>query len=550
MAGKVLAAVISLALLLGGVYLYLLMNETDKPAVQPKQVSKTGSANSSTEPITETPAEAAAKRLVPTAVGSQTEPSAPAIQRPEPFKDWPVPAVALLLTGEQHGYIEPCGCSAEQLGGVSRRANLLAKMKAKSWPVVAVDLGGLINRARVARPQTESKFKLAHDALKGMGYAAVGMGVEELKLNPALLLGYHDPEKLPFVCCNIVLFDTPGEGVSRFRIVEAGGLKIAITGVLGDSFKPDVFPEEGVQNVTFSNPTEELTKVLAEIDAAGADVRVLLSNSSVEESKKLIETFPQFDVVMTAGGPGEPDPTPLFVGKTLLAMTGEKGKHTGVVGVFPKDEKQKLRYELVDIDPKRFDDTPEMRALMAEYQDVLKLLLIAENDPAVDHPSGTEFVGAETCGKCHTKAYAKWETSRHAHALESLKTGRKGEEATWISRIHDPECLACHVTGWSPTEYVRFTSGYSSETATPHLLGQQCENCHGPGKAHVDAEYAFKKSPKREQREAAEKQRGAMHLDKELVSKRGTCIKCHDGDNSPNFNFETYWPKVAHPGRD
>src|SRR2546426_3771802 len=42
---------------------------------------------------------------------------------PPLFRDWPKPDVALLLTGEQNGYLQPCGCSAIQLGGLARRYN-------------------------------------------------------------------------------------------------------------------------------------------------------------------------------------------------------------------------------------------------------------------------------------------------------------------------------------------------------------------------------------------------------------------------------------------
>jgi hypothetical protein len=28
------------------------------------------------------------------------------------------------------------------------------------------------------------------------------------------------------------------------------------------------------------------------------------------------------------------------------------------------------------------------------------------------------------------------------------------------------------------------------------------------------------------------------------------CVKCHDGDNSPEFSFETYWQQIRHPDRD
>jgi len=40
-----------------------------------------------------------------------------------------------------------------------------------------------------------------------------------------------------------------------------------------------------------------------------------------------------------------------------------------------------------------------------------------------------------------------------------------------------------------------------------------------------------------------------LHLD-QAVAKERVCIRCHDLDNSPKFEFDEYWKKVAHPGRD
>jgi hypothetical protein len=28
------------------------------------------------------------------------------------------------------------------------------------------------------------------------------------------------------------------------------------------------------------------------------------------------------------------------------------------------------------------------------------------------------------------------------------------------------------------------------------------------------------------------------------------CMQCHDLDNSPDFDFQAYWPKVKHVGKD
>ena len=27
------------------------------------------------------------------------------------------------------------------------------------------------------------------------------------------------------------------------------------------------------------------------------------------------------------------------------------------------------------------------------------------------------------------------------------------------------------------------------------------------------------------------------------------CLQCHDEDNSPEFDFQLYWPKVKHTGK-
>ena len=60
-----------------------------------------------------------------------------------PWETWPKPQLAFILTGEQHGFFEPCGCTSSQLGGMSRRANLVQKMTDAGWSVRGLDVGGL-----------------------------------------------------------------------------------------------------------------------------------------------------------------------------------------------------------------------------------------------------------------------------------------------------------------------------------------------------------------------------------------------------------------------
>ncbi|MEZ6047887.1 MAG: cytochrome c family protein [Planctomycetaceae bacterium] len=254
--------------------------------------------------------------------------------------------------------------------------------------------------------------------------------------------------------------------------------------------------------------------------------------------------------MLTAKSAEDPDPRAVPIGESgrIMVKVGQKGKNVGVLGYYP-DAEEKLRWELIDLDNRRFKNDPSMAEHMQSYQDNIAFEDLVNTEPAITHPSGYTFVGAKKCGMCHTKAYEKWKTSKHAHGFETLSVGRPGQEATWISRIHDPECLSCHVTGWEPQENIRFASGFTDEEKSPELKGQQCENCHGPGSKHLELEGLWKNSPESADKNEVDKLRREMHLDKQTVEKN-VCSKCHDHENSPKFNLEEYWEKVKHPYRD
>src|SRR5438876_848107 len=65
--------------------------------------------------------------------GGQGEPGAADPARL--FRGWPRPDLALILSGEQHGYLQPCGCSRPQFGGLARRFNFLQTLKERGWPM-------------------------------------------------------------------------------------------------------------------------------------------------------------------------------------------------------------------------------------------------------------------------------------------------------------------------------------------------------------------------------------------------------------------------------
>ncbi|MCG6154696.1 multiheme c-type cytochrome [Rubinisphaera margarita] len=473
-------------------------------------------------------------------------------EAPEPIVEgWSKPELAIIFTGEAHGYMEPCGCSETQSGGISRRADLFRQLREdKGWNVIGLDLGDFVKRTR---RQDQIKFGVMHTALADMGYDAMTLGPSDLKLQVDYLFSTvsnsTDPEtELPYISANVVFYDTPDIGSpARSRVIDVDGTKVGVTGVIGEKFAEKVSAGSDNSLLRIDDPVASLKPVVEDLKAQGCELLVLLSQSSRTETSRILEQVPDFDLCLRGGGPEDPNGVPQEVGKTTVIEAGRKGKYAGVLGYFPGQEK-KFRYELVDLDKERFRRTPAMENHMAFYQDLLKEQQIVQSEPAVPHPDGHKFVGSEKCGTCHTKAFAKWKESRHSHATETLISGHERyAEVPWINRVHDPECLACHSVGWNPQEVFRYESGFVSMDQSPHLAGQGCENCHGPGSHHTTLEETFKETGQNNPDLASARE--AMKIDLVTAEKK-LCVKCHDFENSPKFNFQTYWPKVQHRGKD
>lgn len=456
---------------------------------------------------------------------------------PPLFEGWPQPDLTLFFTGRQYGYIEPCGCTglANQKGGLNRRHTFIQRLEKRGWNPVPIDIG---NQIRRFGRQPEVKFQSTIAGLKSIGYQAIAFGPDDLRISGGELLAAAigtDGEPAPFVAANVNILDqTP-----PLRVIETAGKKIGVTAILGKE------EQRGVANpdVTLSDPDDKLAELLPKLKETKCDIYVLLSHTSIEQSRRLGAKFPIFDLVVTAGSAGEPAHRlePIEGTDGHLVQIGIKGMYVSVVGVFD-DERQRFRMQRAPLDG-RFPDSRDMLDLMASYQQQLEAMGLAglAIKPHA-HPSGRKFVGTSACADCHYEEYEIWKETPHAHGTDSLT--HPGERSE-IPRHHDPECLSCHVTGWNPQEYFPYESGYLSLDKTPHMKQSGCENCHGPGSLHVAAENGEIDGLTDE---LQEKYRQQMVL--KLEDARNKCLECHDLDNSPDFHsegaFEEYWERVAH----
>jgi len=465
------------------------------------------------------------------------------------FEGWPQPKAAILISGELIGYLEPCGCAGleNQKGGLKRRQTLVRQLADRGWPLLEVDLGGQIRRFG---PQAEIKFRMAIESLVQIGYQAIGFGPQDLRLSApqiVYVVSNLSKEKSPFVSANVGLFDFDSGFVDRWRMVPVGKLGVGVTTILGKKYQRQINNDD----LVMKGPAEALAEVVPAMRDA-SDFRILLAYAPPEESKALARAFPDFDLVVTAGGAAEPPAgaVPINGTKTQLLELGHKGMYVMVVGLFD-DPTVPVRVQRVPLDS-RFKESPEMQAKLVQYQEELKTLgLEGLGVTPTPHPTGRKFAGSQACEECHAEATAVWEKTPHAHATETLMKLHP-------PRHHDPECLSCHVTGWDPQKYYPFTSGYLNLATTPQLKENGCENCHGPAADHVAAEAgdvdvddARLEQLRAQLRLRLEEGEGEGHPVGGKVGKvTASCYQCHDTDNSPDFVFKTYWPEVEHHGTD
>jgi hypothetical protein len=504
----------------------------------------------------------------------------------ELFRGWDKPDLVLVLSGQQHGYVLPCGCSSPQVGGLERRYNFLQSLKKRGWPVVAVDLGDVPqNKGPMLLPNLQGliKYRYSMMALKEMGYTAVSLGEYEasLKLTDVLAeyaLQYETPR---VVVANLI--DAEKNYPSQTRPWQLAdpkstpGLRVGVTGVVGVQVATTIKKLTNADpKVRFWVAPAALDAVLKQMSAEKVDLPILLYQGPVTrglaadtptEAMACAAAYPQFPFVVCLTAEDDPPSQPIDVankagGTSRVVLVGQKGKHLGVVGVWKTGKADRpfdFRYERVKmgeewLTPAEKEETHPILRLMEDYTLELKnndylarygqirhFVQALSPVPGLERPGAAAdptYVGSEKCKRCHESAYDVWKNTPHSHAYRTLVEAKRPS-----NRQYDPECIVCHTVGFG------YQGGFTDAKKTPQLKDVGCESCHGPASLHVinpnNAEWQRRLNPWKLPADATAEQKAKMRNQIDQF-----CQKCHDIDNDVTWihgGFERKWPKIDHP---
>lgn len=431
-----------------------------------------------------------------------------------------VPSVRMSIGGQLAGRLEPCGCASGQLGGLARRAHHVAQQRDRY--ALRLEGGNLIEHA------TELDLWKLDTALTVLGmarYDAVALGPQDLELPAQELLPFLAAFYGKIVASDLVpkqeLDAWPAVASAEMRTPGATVRVAAFVGALG---------ETGAKSFELLPVAEAWQRALA--GAEPQTLRILFVHAGADAARAAARLTPKPDlIVLVTPSVGEPPTAPQIVEGVPVVCPGIRGRMLLDVELTRTPDGPKVTHygvvKLADSEsrPGAYADPDAKEAILAHRHIVAEEGLrekLAGQRPA---PDARSYVGSQKCQSCHPAAYNVWLNSKHAQAWTTLVRAEKGElkDKTGVARYgwpvtKYPDCVACHVVAYGEQ------SGFVNPEQTPDLAGVGCEQCHGPGSAHIVVPIK----------------------DNILRGGRGACAQCHDFEQSPDFDYEKRWKEIEH----
>lgn len=497
----------------------------------------------------------------------------------EPSRATPgAPSLRLYVMSSVAGALEPCGCVKDMLGGVDHAAAYVASQGSAAPNALVVGAGPMLflnARADAARDtQVSFKADALADAYKALHLSAWAPGANDWLLGDAVLSGLVQRSGATLLGANV-----KGGKVARTKVVEVSGMKVGLLGV-----SLPLVGGQAPSGVELTDAAAAAKTGLAELEAAGAELQILLAAMPRGEALRLIESQPGFEVAVLGkpfdeGEANDPPQSPTLVGKTLVVETPNHLQSLGVVDLYVRgqsfdfadgsgleatERKLEIGRRLREIKA-RLEQGGSKADLASLEQDQTNLQAELGKLPDGKPPAQgsffrfqsvevTEKLGSDATVSSHIAAYYQRVNDHNKEAfkdlappppaageasyvgLEACSKCHQSQRKFWDRTSHaaayatlsvqhkefNLDCVGCHVTGYSKP-------GGSTVTHVENLTAVQCEVCHGPGSKHVAEPKA-----------------------KDLVKmpSQGFCAsECHHPPHvHPGWSAEAAWPKIVGPG--
>ncbi|MDT8382936.1 MAG: multiheme c-type cytochrome [Gammaproteobacteria bacterium] len=412
---------------------------------------------------------------------------------------WAEASLTIIYSGNLDGELEPCGCSAEgNFGGIKRRATLLQRLRAENPNLVLLSAGGLLS---ADGPGDRLKGEYILKGMAMLDYDAIAVQWRDLAYGEAFAASVA----LPWVLSNS---RSAIAGFQPQRLIERDAQRIAYFSWLDSKGSP-MRQMQGEHGLVDEAPAA-LREALRQAHAQG-QLTVLATDLS---GQAFAEAVGLADVdILIEKAAYEVYGEPRMQEGTLIVQPGSRGMRLGRLDLSVEGGRIRTWRHAILPMPNTIPDAPQLAAWYDEYNARVKADYLQRVELRKTQTAGASpFAGEAVCQTCHAAQHQVWFDTAHATAYEKLEA---------VSKAFDPACIRCHVVGFDQP------GGFFDINITAHLMGVQCESCHGAGQAHAAAG-------------------GSQPLANAGWTPQQMCGQCHVQKHSPGFVFDRYWPKIAH----
>ena len=247
-----------------------------------------------------------------------------------------------------------------KVGGVDRMATLIKAIRAERPDNTLVLDGG-------------DTWQGSYTSLKSSGADMVAvqnaLGLDAMTAHWEFTYGTDRVKELqemlefPFLCSNVRDTEWEEDVFEAISYFERGGIKVA---VIGQAFPytPIANPRYMMPNWSFGINEDNMKKRVADAQAAGADLIVLLSHNGFDVDRKLASRVDGIDVILT-GHTHDALPAPVKVNNTLLIASGSHGKFVSRLDLKVEGKKVKdYSFRLIPVFSDVIEPDKEMTALV------------------------------------------------------------------------------------------------------------------------------------------------------------------------------------------
>lgn len=492
-------------------------------------------------------------------------------------------AFGLVFLSNVEGYIEPCGCTQNPLGGLARFVTMYNDLKVISKNnLTLIDTGNLLfdtpQRNKADLCQDEARLDVLLKTLRSLGLKTsfiAGFDRARGEVFQQTLYQKHGLLSLP---------------AQTIEVIEAPSFRLGVLAVGPDFSVPqrasiDKIIRESVAKhdlkaiILISHLTLEKTKLLFS-DSTIIDV-VIQANTASHDIKTPVRLSAQGPLLVEGGRQGQyftafiwhnlakRAGSIVFDDRALTKMNREELLMSRIkvleqqaknlqgerlvfinqrmslardelsasqkIGSFTPLVEPNVSFHAIAITKKITPDAVSEKRIDTYEKNVP--LLVKKCEEAIECPKAergvASYVGAHTCKGCHQEAFAVWQKAvsfNKSLGDDGKEIARSvGHSKAWktladAGKDTDRSCIGCHSIGFMQP------GGYCKAYEVDFRKDVQCESCHGAGSLHA--------------------QSGDKRLIKRAVPEE-TCRSCHHVphiESYESFNYEERLMKVLGKG--